>query len=93
MSPTLSLALCLLSRHGPLQLLVDGLDPGRDLLEFFSLDPGASFQCLANVPKFLGSGLHGVHQRFALISFGLLSLFGRGGGLVGKCSSRDRDRN
>src|SRR6516162_2179051 len=37
----------------PLQLLADSLDPGRDLFEFFPLNPGTTLQHGADFPKFL----------------------------------------
>ena len=44
-------------RPWPLQLLTDRLDPGGDLFEFSSLNPGPALQHGADFPKFLRRGL------------------------------------
>src|SRR6516162_4153877 len=47
----------LAQRPWPLQLLADRLDPGRDLFEFFTLNPGPTLQHGTDFPKFLSRGL------------------------------------
>src|SRR6516165_5502223 len=47
----------LAQRPWPLQLLADRLDPGRDLFEFFTLNPGSTLQHGTDFPKFLSRGL------------------------------------
>src|SRR5215469_2150078 len=47
----------LAQRPWPLQLLADCLDPGRDLFELPTLNPGSTLQHGTDFPKFLSRGL------------------------------------